>query len=478
MRIYFGQTHRTTVLLLLSILAITLFFSFLTSEFKPSALLLAVGALSIFTIAFLKSEIALYILIFSMLLSPEILVGGMEGGVAASRGLTLRFDDFLLVIIGFGWFARTAIYKDLGLFLRTPLNKPVFFYLLACVVSTGLGTMMERVSAKTGFFYVLKYFEYFIVYFMVVNHIEDREQVKRYTFCILLTCFIISAYCMLQIPAGGRLTAPFEGERGEPNTLGGYLIFAGALAAGMFSVTKDLKGKILLGGLIMAIFLPYLYTESRSSYLAFVPTYVALSFMNKKRGLMIWLLVLGLALSPLVLPSNVLERILYTFTQPEQTGQIVIGDTRIDTSASARLKSWKEGLEDVPNHPLIGYGVTGYAFMDAQFPRVLVETGILGLIAFAYLLYSIFKISIPRVRELQDDYFRGIAIGFLAGYIGLLFHALGANTFIIVRIMEPFWFMLAIVVVLPSLESQETGTERGAKTTGRRIASDQLNQLD
>jgi O-antigen ligase len=423
-------------------------------------LLLAVAALAIFTVAFVRSEIALYILIFSMLLSPEIMVGGMEGGTTASRGVTLRFDDFLLAIIGFGWFARTAVHKNLGLFLRTPLNKPIFYYLLACVVSTGFGVMGERVNAKTGFFFVLKYFEYFIVYFMVINHLENKEQVKRYMFCILITCFIISLYGMLQIPTGGRLTAPFEGARGEPNSLGGYLIFVGAVTAGMSSRTKDLKAKVVLGGLVMAILLPYLYTESRSSYVAFVPTYITLALMCKRRVLLIGLLAIGLLLSPFLLPSNVIDRVLYTFTQPEQRGQIVIGDTRIDTSASARLKSWKEGLEDVPKHPIIGHGVTGYAFMDAQYPRVLVETGILGFVAFVYLLYSIFRISLRMARETQDKYLQGIVVGFLAGYVGLLFHAIGANTFIIVRIMEPFWFVLAMVVMVPSLQSEQIGQEQ------------------
>jgi len=46
-------------------------------------------------------------------------------------------------------------------------------------------------------------------------------------------------------------------------------------------------------------------------------------------------------------------------------------------------------------------------------------------------------------------------MGFLAGFIGLLFHAIGANTFIIVRIMEPFWFTLALVIMLPQLKTND-----------------------
>ena len=105
--------------------------------------------------------------------------------------------------------------------------------------------------------------------------------------------------------------------------------------------------------------------------------------------------------------------------------------------------------------PIFGYGVTGYRFMDAQFPRVLVETGVLGFLAFLYLLYSIFRLAIQNLRSLQLPINKGIVTGFIAGFGGLLFHGIGANTFIIVRIMEPFWLLVGIVAVLPIVERNE-----------------------
>ena len=50
----------------------------------------------------------------------------------------------------------------------------------------------------------------------------------------------------------------------------------------------------------------------------------------------------------------------------------------------------------------------------------------------------------------RDD--RGLTVGFVAGMVGLLVHAIGSNTFIIVRIMEPFWLFAGIVMMLPVLE--------------------------
>ena len=177
--------------------------------------------------------------------------------------------------------------------------------------------------------------------------------------------------------------------------------------------------------------------------------------MTERRLIILGLLAISLMVSPLFLPKAVKNRIMYTFTQPEEHGQIQIGKLRLDTSTSARLKSWDDALSDWPKHPILGYGVTGYHFVDAQFPRILVETGIVGLIAFLYLLYSITRLTIHNLREVSTPYYQGIGIGFLAGFVGLVVHAIGANTFIIVRIMEPFWFFVGIIVVMPMLERQE-----------------------
>jgi hypothetical protein len=128
-------------------------------------------------------------------------------------------------------------------------------------------------------------------------------------------------------------------------------------------------------------------------------------------------------------------------------------------------------LRDYPKHPVLGYGITGYEFIDAQYPKVLIESGLLGLIAFFYLLYSIFKMAINHMKEVKTPYFKGLTIGFIAGYIGLLFHAIGANTFIIVRIMEPFWFFAGIIAVLPTLEHQSVKKPQEKLSKIRRLAS-------
>jgi O-antigen ligase len=443
-----------TVFLTLLLMTFAVLLGFFSSQITPAKMIWGGVAFAVFAVTFLNVEYGLYILIFSMLLSPEIIVGETAGS-SLGRGVTLRVEDFLLVVIGFSWFAKNAVDKDLGLFLKTPLNKAILFYSVVCMLATGFGIMAARISPKTGFFFVLKYIEYFIVFFMVANHVKSMDQIRRFVFCLLLTCFIVSIIGLLQIPGGGRVSAPFEGESGEPNTFGGYLMFMGMVAAGMLSQTKNTRTKHLLTALLLVILPPFLFTLSRASYLALIPALITLGYLMEKRVIVVGLILLGLFISPLFLPTPIKHRILYTFEQPEHRDQIVVGDVRLDTSTSARLRSWQEAIEDWTRHPLFGYGVTGYKFVDAQLPRVLAETGILGLAAFLYLLYCIGKLARSNLQKLSTPYARGICIGFMAGFVGLLFHAVGANTFIIVRIMEPFWFFTGMLVVLPMLEKTE-----------------------
>jgi len=101
--------------------------------------------------------------------------------------------------------------------------------------------------------------------------------------------------------------------------------------------------------------------------------------------------------------------------------------------------------------------VTGYRFLDSQYLRVIVETGLVGLLAFLWLQISLFRRARNVLRTTQDPLYKGVALGFLVGFIALIVHSIGTNTFIIVRTMEPFWFLAAMVMMIPQLEVIQDG---------------------
>ena len=90
---------------------------------------------------------------------------------------------------------------------------------------------------------------------------------------------------------------------------------------------------------------------------------------------------------------------------------------------------------------------------------MLVETGIIGMFSFIILLAFIFKQGIIVFEEANDPFHRCLCMEVLADFIGLLVHAIGANTFSVVRIMEPLWFVLAMVVMIPELLSKNAPDE-------------------
>jgi hypothetical protein len=208
-----------------AIVALTFLGGMVLTKLTLGVAFAAIVAFILGVICFMNPAIGLYILIGAMLLGPQFGTGDVTGEGVRGRGITLRLDDFLLVIIGFSWFLSTALNKEAGLLLKTPLNRYIAYYFIVCLVSTLIGYMTGRVKGLAGIFFVLKYFEYYVVYFMAVNYLTGKKQMERLTWAMLAVCLVVCLIAIYQIPSGVRVSAPFEGEAGEPNTLGGYHAF-------------------------------------------------------------------------------------------------------------------------------------------------------------------------------------------------------------------------------------------------------------
>jgi O-antigen ligase len=413
---------------------------------EPTVILPIFFGLLLLVVAFLSTAASLYILVFSMLLSPEFLAGELGGGVALGRGITLRFEDLLLIVIGFAWLAKRAFFKGDETFAKTPLNGPIMFYIAMASVATLFGAMEGRVKGMTGFFFLLKYFEYMFIYFMVVGSVATEKQARNLLNASLFTCFLVALYAIAQIPGGERASAPFEGEVGEPNTLGGYLVFMMAVVTGLILTPGSMRRQWPLYVLLVLGTIGLFATLSRASFMAAGAVVLVLSVrLFRRKPIVASFILIALLAIPWWAPEAVTNRILYTFTQPVEQGQIRFGAVRVDTSTSDRLRSWERAMDLWKTYPFWGVGVTGGPFMDAMYPRILSETGAVGLVAFFILIGAVFRMGWSAHQLVHDPWSRGVAIGFLLGLAGLLVHSIGANSFIIVRVMEPFWLVAALV---------------------------------
>lgn len=429
--------------------------------------IMLIGGLMVLVVAFSSVELTLYLLILSTLLSPELTFGGSTTAQLASgmvnttesRGVTLRLDDILLTLVCVTWMFRMAIFKELGVVRNTPVNQPIAWYWLAALFATIAGVFAGRVGGY-GFFFIIKYLEFFVLFYMIINHLHDEDSIKRYLLMMLITCVLASLAGIAQIPSGARVSAPFEGELGEPNTFGGYLVLMFSVVLGIFLHTGKGRRWYLLLIAMSIILVPLAFTESRSSYLSFAIAILFFIFLSQKKRLLIASCLLGMVLLPFVLPQNVIDRVMFTFNQSQQQGQLSVGGMNIDTSTSERLKSWSSVLTKYfPEHPLMGVGVTGGPFLDAQYPRVLLETGMIGLVLFLWFLRRVWVLLRQCYDEIKDPILKGASLGAICGFAGLLVHAIGANTFIIIRIMEPLMILLGLLVAALFLERERVAKQ-------------------
>ncbi len=429
--------------------SLSLFAAVLIIILPPSFTLFAFLALVIAIICFSYPQVALYILIVSMLFSPQVI-----GGQTAAREITFRMDDLLLFVIVLTWLARAAIYKELTVFRLTPLHTPIALFMVASLLATLLGMVNGNVSVASGLFFNLKILEYFVVFFMVVNNVKEEKEIKTFVILILLVALFVNFYALYQVPSGERVSAPFE-RYGEPNTLGGYLVVIISLTLALFLLRSFGQRTNLLIPLLVLSGASVMFTQSRGSWMGLIFMGAPFMLLSPKRLFFIIGAIFLVFALPYIAPQSTKERFVGTFRPDpgfEQTERFM--GQGLDPSSSERLTSYKKGFEKWKKRPIFGYGVTGAGFIDGQFIRVLVETGIVGLALFLFLLWRMALFLWDTYWSVDDPFFKALYLGMLGALIGLIGHSISASSFIIVRIMEPFWFLIGLAATYPMIKGE------------------------
>ena len=435
----------------------------LTQPLWPTVGALAAMACAVMT--FQNPKRGLQLLIFSMMLSPEF-----SAGQAGSRPITIRYDDVVLLTVFLAWLARITIRKDLPLTRFTPVHLPIVFYVFVCVLSTGLGILRGDLAPLKAVFFTLKYIQYFAVFFMAVNLLESDEDLWTTLLCGLAAALLVTAYAYnYHYQTGDRTTTPFDdglyGLRttSEPGTLGAYYIVVFSTALGV-ATEISAGGLFTIFGLLAIMFPAFLQTLSRASYLGMGVSTMAVLLLARSRRFLIASVaaaVCALALLSPAIRQETASRIDVTFHGGKNRilheVKILGFPMELEDSAAQRVWAWERILnKHFPEHPALGHGITGIGFEDTQYGTILGELGLVGLFIFGWIAASLFGLGARVRREADQAWVRGLAIGFMAALAGLLTHAFTSNTFIIIKVMEPFWLLAAMVAA--RAVSLKTGT--------------------
>lgn len=438
----------------------------------PIVLLTILLCVAVALVTFHNPVNGLIIIIFSMMLSPEIRIADIPG-----RPLVVRIDDIMIIVLFMAWLASAAFNKSWRGLVKTPLDPYLLALSMLYIVSTTVWVIFGSLNPVKGMFYVLKYLEYFMLYWITANAITERADAWRLLKPGLLTAAIVTVYAYSLMPTHERVFAPFNIGGGEPASLGGYYLIVIALLCASALHAERPAIIVLCCAMLAFIFPAFIRTLSRASYLALAPLLLTLFFLTARRRMQFGIILLaGTALFPFLAPdlyAKMTARVSATFTSGHterfSAYEIGAGERRItDQSALERIASWNRVLrENISRNVatlLIGTGVTGSGFIEGQFFLVLAEIGVMGVLIFYLLMAAIIRRAYRCYRSADDILTRSVSLGLVAALVGLLVQSLTTNTFVIVRIMEPFWVLTAVVMILPELprqdESQLMSSER------------------
>lgn len=419
-------------------------------RFQNYSLTIAMAAtMIVFGTTVVRVDLGVAILVIMMLISPEI---DLTDKATSEHEVNIRYDDVLIVVIFLGVLVKMAFEGRGALWRPTPINVPIVLHYAVCILSTMLALRANLGSwdRRNAFFVILKIAEYYMLFFLVVNSISGLRQVRRQLIIFFIVATFLSGYALLTMGNGERIGTPFQSQGPEPNTMGGYLLIVMTVALALMTEAPRFRQRVMFLGLLGATFVPFLYTLSRASYFGVIISFVTLGIVGRK-WYVVAVVAATLVLSPTVMPTQVKDRVNYTFQRGDGEPVVIAGKPmgfQVDKSTYERIYVWDKVKFILHVAPWLGGGVGWGKILDSQYARVIMETGLIGLAAFVFLQWRLFTTCRQAFRWSNHWMGRGLALGTAAATLGLVAHSLGTISFLIVRIMEPYWLLIALTVVV------------------------------
>lgn len=322
-------------------------------------------------------------------------------------GFALSIPDAINVafLIGASWWL--VAYARRGGRLRSlPVAVPFLVFLVVIVLSLGYSS-----TPISGFKDVMKLCSAVIASGLIVAASPTRRQILMILGAIVVGSlhpialgfwhFATSTGFEFASHGGLRVLSVFT----HPNHFGTYLVVVLAAAWGLRS-NLDGPGRRVVDGISLLSFVVLILTLSRSAWLVAAALIVAVGWRNRK------ILLAGAVASGAVVlfMPRVLGRVLNVL---EVSGEGA-------SSTAIRLEIWSFAFPYWLNEPILGHGWGAFlALSDGiyahnDYLRVLLETGVVGLAAFLFFMFSLVKHAWVAGRGssgLMRAFF-GLAVGY------------------------------------------------------------------
>lgn len=378
------------------------------------------------------------IYLFSIFIAGLLL--GQLGGITLTTAVIVYVHDILLALL---LVAGAAGMMKKHRIIRPRLLYPILAFTAAGILSLSVNTL--HIPASDLFLsslYLVRWCMYAMLYFLLVQNVVP---VKILLYALYLYGVGVALLGFLQFgiypdlrnltylgwdPHYYRLFSTLL----DPNFAGIILVCTFFLGLYLWQQAKSSHLLIAEFLLLIAVYLTY----SRSSYLALAAGMVAVAVYLKK-----WMFIACLVLFA--------GAVLFIPTPGGKTLRL----NRVDSTV-ARFENWQDTLSVISHSPVIGYGFNTMKYVrnpaavdqftpasratsgvDSSLLFVLATTGIIGFVAYVWLLITPFY---GRARSVDAS---GIQILTATLTVSLLVHSLFSNSLFYSWVMLFLWCVLA-----------------------------------
>lgn len=335
--------------------------------------------------------------------------------------------------------------------VKTELNIPIYIFITACFLSV-LSSVSIFLSLKSFF---SKLLEGMFIYFILTEIVNKKSTLNLILVSILLSIGLTIVNGLVQyitgadfirhyIMTGGRIQSSFD----NSNKMAGWLVMLIPLVFSLAFYRSGIQShrivKIALLVLSSIMVLSLILTYSRGAWIGFIGSVFFMMFLKKRKPIII--LVGVLLLLVFVVPSPIRERI-----------ETLAPDA---IAGMDRVYLWREALTIIKDFPVLGCGLNTYAIVAPHYKsfkyggiyahnsylQMTAEIGILGLMAFAFILFVLFKISLQEIERMSDKFYRSVLVGLLSGLFGFLIHSIFDVNIFTLQLSVLMWFIIGLLI--------------------------------
>lgn len=398
--------------------------------------------------------------LFVLVLAAYGIVDVMLRALNATVG-SIWDECFLILMVlmcAFKWIADRRDYR-----LKTsPVDMPLIIFIGVMIFCLVFNSHDFAVSLE-GFRAIV---QYMLWYFVVLQLVKGENSAKAITGFFVVAVALLAVYGVYQYAAGVEMPAGWTDQNEasvrtrvyaiftSPNAFGSLLTLCAPMAVSMIVISRTRRAKAAFAVMTLFILASLAFTFSRGAWVGFIVAAGVYVLVKDKR---------------LIIPG-IIAVVLIAVLVPSISSRIgyMLSAEYIESSLrGGRLIRWITGLKIFADYPVLGIGlgefggavamnnnvkvivdntVTEAFYMDNYMLKTAVEAGLVGLISFAALMYSVFINGLRTVRTASSDVSRELATGILAGLCGVIVHNFVENIFEVPMMTSLFWVFTAVMM--------------------------------